>query len=204
MRILIADDDPVSNRLLGVTLAKAGYEVESVKDGEAAWAMLSSEETPRMAILDWMMPGLDGAEVCRRVRWRTGGRYAYLLLLTARGQKEDIVEGLAAGADDYLTKPFDPQELHARLRVGQRILELEESLSARVSELQEALAHVKQLQGLLPICMFCKKIRDDRDTWQRIESYISSQTEAQFSHSICGECLREHYPEQAARILRKR
>jgi phosphoserine phosphatase RsbU/P len=203
LRILIADDDPVSNRLLSAALAKSGYEVESVQDGQAAWAVLGSKETPRMAILDWMMPGLDGPDVCRRVRARTGGRYAYLLLLTARGEKEDLVEGLAAGADDYLTKPFDSQELHARLRVGQRILDLEESLSGRVGELQDALAHVKQLQGLLPICMFCKKIRDDRTRWQRIENYISTRTDAQFSHSICEACLSAHYPEQAARMRRK-
>lgn len=204
MRILVAEDDPVANRLLVATLSRRGYEVDSVTDGEAAWTILAAEPAPRIAVLDWMMPGLDGPEICRRARARPDRRYTYLLLLTARGQAADLVEGLAAGADDYLRKPFDPEELEARLRVGQRILALEDSLRTRVTELEDALAHVRQLQGLLPICMFCKKVRDDRDSWQRIESYISEHTDAQFSHSICDECLRENYPEQARSLARKK
>ncbi len=204
MRILVADDDPVTNRLLAATLSRSGYQVTSVSDGEAAWEILAAEPAPRIAVLDWMMPGLDGPEICRRVRARPHGRYTYTLLLTARGQAADLVEGFAAGADDYLRKPFDPGELEARLRVGHRIVALEESLRARVAELEEALAHVRQLQGLLPICMFCKKIRDDWDSWQRIESYISEHTDAQFSHSICDDCLRENYPEQARSLARRK
>jgi DNA-binding response OmpR family regulator len=204
VKILVADDDPVANRLLTITVSRAGYEVLSVADGEAAWSALEKEDAPRIAILDWMMPGLDGPEICRRVRERANGRYRYLLLLTARSETDDLVAGLAAGADDFLRKPFDPAELEARLRVGQRIVSLEESLRARVAELEQALAHVRQLQGLLPICMFCKKIRDDRDSWQKIESYISEHTDAQFSHSICEDCLREHYPEQARALSRKK
>jgi CheY-like chemotaxis protein len=145
-------------------------------------------------VLDWMMPEMDGVEVCRRVRQLADSSYRYLVILTAKGQKEDIVAGLEAGADDYLTKPFNPQELHSRLRTGERILNLEADLAGKVQELQDALDHVKTLQGLLPICMHCKKIRDEGDVWHKIESYISDHSGAMFTHSLCDECLAKHYP----------
>ena len=106
----------------------------------------------------------------------------------------DVVTALEAGADDFLVKPFDPQELRSRLAVGRRILKLESALADKVAELQQALTHVKQLQGLLPICMHCRKVRDDRDTWQRIETYLAQHSELRFTHSLCGSCRAEHYP----------
>jgi response regulator RpfG family c-di-GMP phosphodiesterase len=121
----------------------------------------------------------------------------YLLLVTTKTRTEDIIHGLEAGADDYLTKPYDPQELRCRVKSGERLLRLEEALAGKVSELQEALSQVKQLQGLLPLCMFCKKIRDDSDTWHKLETYIERNSEALFSHSLCGDCRREHYPAPA-------
>jgi DNA-binding response OmpR family regulator len=141
-----------------------------------------------LAILDWMMPGLDGVEVCRRVRRGATATPPYLILLTAKGRREDIVTGLRSGADDYVTKPFNREELRARVQVGIRIVELQHSLADRVKALEEALTRVKQLQGLLPICSYCKKIRDDRNYWQQVENYISEHSEAQFSHSICPDC----------------
>jgi DNA-binding response OmpR family regulator len=105
--------------------------------------------------------------------------------------REDIVAGLAAGADDYITKPFDIQELRARVQVGLRIVELQESLSVRIKELEDALAQVKQLRGLLPICSYCKKIRDDQNYWQKVESYLSQHSEARVSHSVCPECYEQ-------------
>lgn len=139
MRILIAEDDPVSRRLLEALLTKWGYEVIVTTDGEQAWDVLRSEEAPRIAILDWMMPVLDGPEVCRRVRARDNGAYVYLLLLTAKSQKDDIIRGIGAGADDYVTKPFDANELNARLRAGRRIIDLQaELVSARESLLVQA------------------------------------------------------------------
>ena len=128
MRILIADDEPVSRRILQGLLGKWGYEVVSVEDGDAAWEKLKSPDAPRMVLLDWMMPGQNGVDVCRALRRLRPEPYTYILLLTAKDAKESIVEGLESGADDYLTKPFHPQELKARIRVGLRLLELEDNL----------------------------------------------------------------------------
>jgi DNA-binding response OmpR family regulator len=197
MRILIAEDDPTSRRLLEVTLARHGHQVVSAYDGDKAWERLHEKDAPRLAILDWMMPGSDGIEICRRLRREPRSSYVYVLLVTTKTRTEDIIHGLEAGADDYLTKPYDPQELGCRIKTGERLLRLEEALAAKVSELSEALSHVKQLQGLLPICMFCKKIRDDSDTWHKLETYIERNSEALFSHSLCGDCRREHYPAPA-------
>jgi len=198
--VLIAEDDLVSRRLLEATLERLGYDVVSTCNGQEAWEVLGREDTPRMVVLDWMMPELDGVEVCRRVREQNADAYIYLILLTAKGQKQDIVAGLEAGADDYLTKPFDPQELASRIEVGRRVLSLEAELAGKIDELQDALLHVKQLQGLLPICMFCKKIRDDEDSWHRLESYIEKHSEAMFTHSLCSDCLTTHYPDHAENV----
>jgi diguanylate cyclase (GGDEF)-like protein len=128
MKILVADDDPVSRRVLQSLLAKWGYEVQLVDNGAAAWEQLKTPEAPRIALLDWMMPGLNGVDVCRALRRERSEPYTYILLLTANNAKENIVEGLESGADDYLTKPFNSQELKARIRVGSRFLELEDNL----------------------------------------------------------------------------
>jgi diguanylate cyclase (GGDEF)-like protein len=128
VRILIADDDPVSCRLLDRLLHKWGYDVIAAHSGTEAWEVLQADRAPRVALLDWMMPGLDGLEVCRRVRARTSQPYVYIVLLTANDKVGNVVQGLESGADDYLTKPFHPQELRARLRVGLRMLDLESGL----------------------------------------------------------------------------
>ncbi len=188
MRILIAEDDAVSRRVLEATLAKWDYEVLVTTDGQQALEALKKPDAPSLAVLDWMMPGLDGSEVCRQARQSIGERLLYVLLLTAKGSKDDIVEGLNAGADDYIVKPFDRAELKARLDVGQRILRLQTELAARVKELELALSKVKQLQGLLPICCYCKKIRDDQNYWRQVEGYVAEHSEAQFTHAICPSC----------------
>lgn len=200
MKILIAEDDSVSRKLLNAHLTKWGYNVIETRDGREALKILKQPDPPRMAILDWMMPEIDGAELCRIIREQDNEEYTYIILLTAKKLKEDIVRGLEFGADDYITKPFDPNELRSRVKSGIRILHLESELSRKISELKEALDHVKQLQGLLPICMYCKKIRDDTDTWRSIEIYIEEHSEAMFTHSICQECKREHYPDFAEEI----
>ena len=137
MKILVADDDAVSRRLLEVTLKKWGYDVVVAEDGDKAWDALQREDAPQLAILDWVMPGMDGPEICRQVRTFGDQRYIYLLLLTAKSEKEDLVKGMEAGADDFLSKPFDAQELRARLRAGIRILELQETL--RVQAMHDSL-----------------------------------------------------------------
>jgi sigma-B regulation protein RsbU (phosphoserine phosphatase) len=187
MKILIAEDDPVSRCFLEVTLVKWGYEVIATSDGNEAWEAFQ-REMPTIAILDWMMPGIDGAEVCRRARAIETTTPAYLIMLTAKSEKEDVVKGLCAGADDYITKPFNRHELHARIKVGLRMAELQRNVAVRVVELERALSRVKQLQGLLPICSYCKKVRDDQNYWQQVDSYISKHSEVEFSHGICPEC----------------
>jgi two-component system, cell cycle response regulator len=141
IRILVAEDDPVSRRVLEVFLLKRGFEVVTASNGTEALEILEKEDTPRLALLDWMMPGLEGIQVCQRVRERNSQAYVYILLLTARSQKEDLLRGLDSGADDYVTKPFDPRELHARLRVGMRILDLQDNLIAAREELRFRASH---------------------------------------------------------------
>ena len=194
MKILIADDDPTSRRMLEMVLTRWGFDVVAVADGDAAWAKLQDPKEPRLVLLDWMMPGIDGVEICRKLRKEQALKPTYIIIVTTRDSKEDMVEGLAAGANDYIGKPFDSDELRARVEVGQRVLELEEALSRRVDELQHALAHVKTLQGILPICIHCHKIRNDQESWERIEKYIMEHTDADFTHGLCPECARKHYP----------
>ncbi len=198
MRMLIAEDEKTSRKILQRILTKDGHDVIAVEDGLKALASIQ-EEAPDMLITDWMMPDLDGLELCRRVRALDISSYVYIILLTALTQKENIIRGLDAGADDYITKPFDRTELLARVRAGERIIRLEKSLRQKNKELSEALAHIKQLKGILPICMHCKKIRNDENYWQQVEEYVAEHTDADFSHSICPECLEKHYPEYAKR-----
>src|SRR5262249_54953525 len=143
-----------------------GHEVVAASNGLEAWRLLQ-QSPPELAILDWIMPDLDGAELCRRLRQSQTATPVYLILLTGKSARADIVAGLQAGANDYITKPFDQDELRARLQVGQMVTDLQAHLAARVRELEAALAQVKQLQGLLPICCYCKKIRDDGNYWQQ-------------------------------------
>ncbi len=187
-RILVADDDPVSLRVLQKALEKWGHEVVVARDGTEAWQGLMRPEAPEMAILDWMMPGMDGPTISRRARPSPLSSAPYLILLTARTDYLDIAAGLEAGANDYVTKPFHHAELRARVRVGARVLDLQGKLADRVHDLETALSQVKQLRGLLPICMYCKRIRSDGDYWQQVETYISEHTAAEFSHGICPEC----------------
>jgi phosphoserine phosphatase RsbU/P len=188
LQILVAEDDAVYRRLLEGTLRGWGYDVLTVRDGLAAWQVLQGDDFPPLALLDWMMPGLDGPEVCRRVRTLHWSEPPYLILLTARDATEDVVAGLNSGANDYITKPFNREELQARLRVGRMVGELQRNLALRVRELEEALVQVKQLRGLLPICMYCKKIRDDRNYWEQVEAYLIRHADVRFSHGICPEC----------------
>jgi diguanylate cyclase (GGDEF)-like protein len=148
LKVLIADDNTVSLLLLERLLSKWGYEVIQARDGAGAWEILQAEDPPRLVILDWMMPGMSGPEVCCEARKRVASAYAYILLVTSKEDKQDVIQGLEAGADDYLTKPFFPEELRARLRVGLRILELEDKLVTASNVLQYKATH-DELTGLL-------------------------------------------------------
>ncbi len=194
MRILLADDDAGYRLLVEKALTKWGYEPLVVSDGATAWSMLQSPDAPSLAILDWMMPGCDGLELCRRLRAENSS--TYVILLTANSEKTDIIKGLQAGADDYVTKPFDRQELFARLQTGVRIVQLQQNLRKQVRELEIALAQVKQLSGLLPICSYCKNIRDDKNYWQCVENYVAANADVRFSHGICPDCFKKEIEPQ--------
>jgi phosphoserine phosphatase RsbU/P len=189
MQILIADDEPLSLGLARAALSDTGCEVTTVADGDAAWAAIESRTGPMLVILDRMMPGVDGLELCRRAQRCGAFPPLYIVMVTSAGEPADLAAGLEAGADDYIPKPFNRAELRARANVGLRMLALQESLARRVADLEEALANVKQLRGLLPMCSYCKKIRVDDTYWQQLETYIGARSDAQFSHGICPECF---------------
>jgi phosphoserine phosphatase RsbU/P len=188
LRILIAEDQAVARFALEDTLATWNYEVQAVADGLAAWDALQADQAPKLALLDWEMPGLDGPEICQRVRDKVIAQPPYLILLTARERTEDLVAGLRSGANDYLTKPFQEAELAARLAVAVRTLNMQRNLSDRVRELEDALAQIKVLRGILPICAWCKKVRNDENYWERLEGYLGQHTDLRFTHGMCPEC----------------
>jgi sigma-B regulation protein RsbU (phosphoserine phosphatase) len=191
MRILIAEDDAVTRRILQATLERLGWEVIAASDGSAAWHALETlggKNAPEVVLLDWMMPGMDGIEICRKLRNTPGFEFIYVILLTSRSDKEDLAMGLTAGANDYIAKPFHPIELESRVRVGQRMVKLQRSLAARVTQLEEALEHVQRLQGLLPICSYCKKVRNEANYWEQVDSYLSTHSDLDFTHGICPQC----------------
>lgn len=202
MKILIAEDDFTSRRILEILLLQWGYEVVVTSDGSEAWEVLQKEDAPPLVILDWMMPGKDGREICSLIRGKQKSEVPhYVILLTSKSFKEDIVTAFDAGADDYITKPFDREELKARIKVGERIVSLQTTLAKQVKELQEALNHIKTLQGILTICSYCKKIRDDGNYWQLLENYISTHSMAQFSHSICPDCYQKYVEPDLEKLL---
>ncbi len=203
MRILIAEDDFTSRSILTAILTKQGHTVTATVNGAEAWEAMKQPDAPRLAVLDWMMPEMDGIELCRRIRSVKTDQPPYLLMLTTKGFKDDIVEGLKAGADDYLSKPYDTAELLARIEVGRRMLEMQARLNRKIGELREALDHIRTLQGILPICSFCKKIRDDQGYWRQVEVYVRDHSNADFSHGICPDCMKRHYPDYADSVAEK-
>ena len=186
--VLVAEDDTVTRRTVVSALTRGGNHVVEAEDGLRAWKVLQEPNGPRLAILDWMMPGVDGIQLCRDLKGTQQSKSLYLILVTSKSDRQDVVKGLEAGADDYIIKPFDAEELRARVRVGFRVLDLQEKLTHRVEELEQALCQIKQLQGLLPICSYCKKIRDDGNYWRQVEEYIGHHSEVRFSHGICPTC----------------
>jgi sigma-B regulation protein RsbU (phosphoserine phosphatase) len=200
MRALIADDDPVTAAVLGGALRRGQLDVVTAHDGALAWDLIEGEEPPSLAIIDWMMPSIDGIELCRRIRETRTHSHMYVILLTGRDSRADVVAGLQAGADDYLVKPFDAEELHARVHTGIRILTLQQQLTEQIEALRETIVNVKQLKGLLPICSYCKRIRKDEDYWQQLEGYISEHSDAVFSHGICPGCLHQAHSDMDGQL----
>ena len=189
MRALIADDDRIVTTMVSRVLSKWDLDTGVAHDGLAAWAALTADPVPSLAIVDWDMPGMSGLEICGRIRSEPSRAHIYVLFLTARDNRRDLIAALDAGADDYLAKPFDLDELRARVQVGLRVVTLQERLAEQVKELQASLSNVKRLRGLLPICSYCKRIRNDHDYWERVESYVMDHTDATFTHGICPDCL---------------
>ena len=203
IKVVVAEDDPTTQTLIIRSLSKMGYQATACSDGDKALQILQNSDTPTIALLDWMMPVLDGIQVCQTLRKSSSSKPLYLVLLTSKGEQDDIVKGFKAGADDYIVKPFDLEEFCARVRVGVRILDLQASLAARVQELESALQQVKQLRGMVPICSYCKKIRDDRHYWQQVEEYLSANIDIQFSHGVCPSCYEKELVPQLRAAKRK-
>ena len=175
MKILIAEDDPVTVQILRFTLVHYGHEVVSAADGAEAWEKFDADPV-RVIVSDWMMPGVDGLDLCRKVRSRPKTDYTYFILLTAVNTgRENLRHAMDAGIDDFLTKPLDREAILMRLRVAERILEYT--------------TQIRQLKELIPICMYCKRIRDDSNYWDQLETYIHMHTGSNFSHGICPECF---------------
>ncbi|MBL9199686.1 MAG: response regulator [Opitutaceae bacterium] len=171
----MVEDNAVARAVLRQALRRLGHEIVEAADGEAGWAALQNHGDVRVIVSDWTMPRGDGLELCRRIRARTDEEYAYFILLTARdGTEENRTEAADAGVDDFLSKPLDVDELWMRLRVAERILGYTRQ--------------VRQLEQMMPICTYCKKVRDDQNYWQQIEGYITARTGADFSHSVCPDC----------------
>lgn len=198
MRILIVEDDRATARLLSGLVASWGYEVSVVEDGKGAIEAFAGALSPQLVLLDWMLPDMDGLDVCRNIRAIGRDTPAHIILLTSRGTRIDVVAGLDAGADEYLVKPVDRDELRARLRAGERLIDLQQRLADRVLELESALASNRKLSGLLPICAYCHSIRDDSQYWHRVEEYVSEHADVTFSHGICPTCLPRVAREMAA------
>jgi len=176
MHVLIAEDDTVTRMVLKQLLTGGGYEVTEAADGASAWQVLQSIRIP-IIISDWHMPDLEGPDLCRRLRAK-GGEYTYFIMLTSNTGRPSYLAAMDAGVDDFLTKPLDAIELQCRLRVAERILGLRQE--------------VQRLEGLLPICSYCKRIRDENQNWSSLEGYIEKRSKAEFSHGICPDCYRKH------------
>lgn len=190
-RLLLAEDEAHSRRVLSYHLQHWGFQVMAARDGLEAAAIMDGEDAPALALVDWMMPGMDGIQLCQHLRSRADRPYTYVILLTAKSDKDEVATGLGAGADDYVTKPCDLTELRARLKVGERMVTLERTLAHQVVTLRDALDQVRQLKELLPICAWCKRVRGGEDYWQSIEEYLHDHAGTDFTHGICPHCVEE-------------
>jgi phosphoserine phosphatase RsbU/P len=188
MKILIVEDDTDSRDALKALLELDGHDVTSAQNGSEGWQAFEHADYP-VVISDWLMPEMDGLELCRRIRAAARPSYSYVLLVTALKGKSSYLQGMAAGADDFVSKPFDPDELKTRLIVADRIIGIRD--------------RVKRLEGILPTCMYCKKIRDEQNQWVGIEAYISRRSQASFSHGVCPACYESQIKPELDQIRRR-
>jgi len=185
MKVLVAEDDEVSRHILENMLTKWGYEVIPASNGDEVWEILQREDGPKIAILDWMMPGLTGVEICKRARSLDA---VYIILLTARSLTNDISVGFENGADDNITKPFTPLELMSKLYIGEKVVGLQSNLAKKIREYGSSAEKDSDRRPLVTVCSYCRRIRNEEESWQKLETDVSSLLEERVTHSICPEC----------------
>lgn len=201
-QVLIVDDTPTNIQLAGSILQQENYEIAFAQNGKIALELLESHNFD-LILLDIMMPEMNGFEVCKRLKASEKTKDIPVIFLSAKKEREDVIEGLKIGAVDYVTKPFNSEELIVRTRTHLELKRARDNQKRLIHKLQKALAEIRQLSGLLPICSHCKNIRDDIGKWVQIDEYIASKTEAEFTHSICPHCLKKHYPQIADKVLER-
>ncbi len=190
MKVLVADDDAVTRTAVCAAVDALGFVSIEAANGKAAWESYGRDADIRVLIVDWIMPEVDGPELCRRIRQDDRSEYTYIIMLTVKGGKSAYLEGMRAGADDFMTKPLDREELAVRLEVAKRILALQRELNL--------------FQRLLPICAHCKKIRDEQGVWHGLDEYLSEETDARFTHSVCPVCYKTVWQPQLDRLSKSR
>ncbi len=192
-KILVAETDPDSFLLLKSLIEEMGFEVIAAGDGQQARNHLRKNEI-KMVIATWATPGFSYSEIFGMIRESDLHPRPYIIVIASSGRNQDIAASLATGADDYVYKPIDPHQLQARVKIGQRFVDTHLALADRINELQQALSHSRAMEGLLPICSCCHKIRDSREGWHQLETYIMNRSAARFTHSLCPDCRKQHYP----------
>jgi len=186
-RVLCVDDDPATQMVLNGIIEDAGWQSESALNAATAREVLASSPEIQVVLLDWMLPDGSGVDLCREFK-ATQGSSLYVILVTVRGEPEDVETGLDAGADDYLVKPVSPVEVRARIRTGLRAADAQRQLAERVTQLELALKRVSSLESLLPLCMYCRRI-NSAENWQSVEDYLWEHVDVKVSHGCCPECL---------------
>ena len=188
VKILIAEDEFTTRLMVQVCLENWGYSIDSVEDGKTAWDIMTKKNPPQIAVLDWEMPGLSGTELCRQIKRMDRRSPIYVILLTARDSENDISQGFAAGADDYITKPFNDDELRARIRVAERIVTIQSSLSSSLKELQEALNMLETFDETIAVCKKCQKLEDFDGAWRKPVELLDYPVDPRFLEGRCPEC----------------
>ncbi len=200
--ILIVDDNPSNIQILAGILSKEQYQITFATSGSQVFDLLKTVK-PDLILLDIIMPEKDGYAVCRELKKVEKYADIPIIFLTAKNDPDDVVNGFEAGGVDYIVKPFQCPELLARVKTHVELKQTKDRLLDSIQKLEEALVQVKQLSGLLPICSYCKNIRDDKGYWKNVEEFIEKNSSAQFSHSVCPACLKKHYPDIADSVLEK-
>ena len=188
MKILIAEDEYTTRLMVQVCLENWGYSIESVEDGKKAWDIINQKNPPQIAVLDWEMPGISGIDLCRKIKRLDRSSPIHVILLTARDSKNDISQGFEAGADDYITKPFNDDELGARIRVAERIVTIQSSLNSSLEELREALDMVQSFEEPVAVCSTCQKIGAFDGSWRTPEKLLEYPVDPRFIQLDCPNC----------------